>query len=360
MNAYGYITHPLALRSGKVEVIIPHRPKGQNKAQGNEECKYKIRLPEPGQQIVAEVVHVVRRLIEWRKPAYCHVCPVHQFIGQFEYSLDGLGVEQKPEQAEGEHGNDSRKLPFFKVKKQHDERHEQRVEQHKQGNGYHAGVWRAHFQRLHQRGKGYGLTRAGIAQNGRCFAPHVSDKGLGHAHKRGGNQNKGQIGGGGGHDVYCLSGDPCPAVNAHEVKGRPAGDEGHIREQQQKQQRGEQYGIGIPEGPDKRFHDLHRRFIFPRKLHCLVGQQKAQNKGEAKSDNDAGVFVPLTEVVFRYGKNLFQLHMRSSLLFAAYANARAMRTLNSISSTATPTLPNIQREEGLSHSRGYSTNSLSK
>lgn len=132
MNAYGYITHPLALRSCEVKVIIPHRPKGQNKAQGNEECKYKIRLPEPGQQIVAEVVHVVRRLIEWRKPAYCHVCLVHQFIGKFEYSLDGLRIEKKAEQAESKHADHPRKLPFFEVKKQHDERHEQRVKEHEQ------------------------------------------------------------------------------------------------------------------------------------------------------------------------------------------------------------------------------------
>ena len=48
---------------------------------------------QPGQQIVAEVVHVIRCLIQRRKPAHRNVGLVHERIRQFEYSLYGLGVE---------------------------------------------------------------------------------------------------------------------------------------------------------------------------------------------------------------------------------------------------------------------------
>lgn len=305
-------------------------------------------------------MHMVGGMVQRRQPAHGNVCLVHQFVRQPEYRLDGLRIQKKPEQAEREHGNDPRELPFFEVEQQHYEYHQQRVQEHQQEYRFHADVGCAHFQRFYQGWQSNGLPRAGIAQNGCGLRPHVADKALPHADEGGGNEDKRKVDKSGQDDIHRLSHEPCFAVNAHQVKWRAAGDERHISKEQQQKERGKQNGIAVSKGPHKGFHELHGGIVFLGELHRLIRKQKAQHEGQAEGDNDAGVFVPLAEVVFRYGKDPFQLHMRSSLLFAAYAKARAMSTLNSISSTATPTLPNIQREEGLSHSRGYSTNSLLK
>lgn len=360
MNAYSCITHTLTFRSCEIKAIFPHRPKRHIEAQGDEYAENKVSLPKPRQQVVTEVVHVVRRLIERRKPADSHVRLVHQLIRQLEYGLYGLRVEKKAEQAERKHGYYPRKLPFFQVEQQHDKYHQQRVKEHEQENRRHALIRAAHFKRFDKRRQRNLLPRAGIAEDCGGFRPHIADKALPHTDEGGGDEYERKVDKRGQGYIYRLPHEPCFAVYPHEVKGRAAGYKGHIRKQQQQEQRGKQDGVAVPEGPDEGFHKLHGGIVFLCELDRLVREQKAQHEGKAEGDDDAGVFVPLAEVVFSHGKNLFQLHMRSSLLFAANAKPSPMSTLNSMSSTATPILPNIHFDEGLSHSRGYSTNSLSK
>ena len=200
-----------------------------------------MRLPEPGQQIVAEVVHVVGGMVERRQPAHRHVCFVHKIVGKLEYCLYGLRVEKKAEQAEREHGHNSRKLAFFKVKQQHGKHHQQRVEQHQQEYRAHTFIRAAHLQRFHKRGQRDFFPRAGVAQNGCGFRPHVADKALPHADEGCGHKDKRQIEECCEDDIQRLSHEPGFAVDAHQVKRCSRTDERHIRKQQQKQQGGKKY-----------------------------------------------------------------------------------------------------------------------
>ena len=41
---------------------------------------YKIRLPQPWQQVVAEVVHMVGGVVQWGQPAHGHIGLIHQLV----------------------------------------------------------------------------------------------------------------------------------------------------------------------------------------------------------------------------------------------------------------------------------------
>ena len=92
---------------------------------------------------------------------------------------------------------------------------------------------------------------------------------------------------------------------------------------------------------------------------ALSESRKQSTKARQKVITILG-FLCQRRKLYGHGEDLLRLHILSSLLFAAYAKARAISRLNSMSSTATPILPNTHLEDGLSHSRGYSTKSLSK
>lgn len=150
----------------------------------------------------------------------------------------GLRIQQKSVQTERKHADHAAELPFFQIEQQHDEHHEQGVEQHEQKDGEHTGVWRTHFKRLYKGGKCNCLSCARVAKNRRRLAPHIAHKALRHADEGGGDEDKDKVDGSRHDDIYCLSCDPSLAVYAHKVKGSAAGYERHIRKEQEQQQGG--------------------------------------------------------------------------------------------------------------------------
>jgi hypothetical protein len=85
---------------------------------------------------------------------------------------------------------------------------------------------------------------------------------------------------------------PDRAVCSHKIEGRPRADKGHIREQQKKQQGGEQYGVAVSKRPHKSFDDLHGGLVLLRELYRLGGEQKTQDERQCKGYEYARVLMP--------------------------------------------------------------------
>ena len=60
---FDHILHMSSLRSCKAEIITLCRPDGREIEDHGQPCKNAIRLPQPGQLVVAKVMHMVGRLI---------------------------------------------------------------------------------------------------------------------------------------------------------------------------------------------------------------------------------------------------------------------------------------------------------
>ena len=195
-------------------------------------------MPQPWQQVIAEVVHMVGGVVQGREPAHRHIGLIHQLIRQLEDGLDGLGVEQEPIQGKSHRPGHAAQLPLMEVAGQHDEGEQQGVQEHEQEDGGHALVGTAHFQGFHQGGQSNGLSCPGIAQDGRGLRPHVPRKGLAHTHEGRGRQHKQQIEEGGQGHVDGLAQEPGSPVHAAQKEGGARGEAGHIRKEQQKKQAG--------------------------------------------------------------------------------------------------------------------------
>ena len=296
---------------------------------------------------------MVGGVVQWGQPAHGHIGLIHQLVRQLENGLDGLGVEQEPIQGKPHCPGHAAQLALMEVAGQHDEGEQQGVQEHEQEDGGHALIGPAHLQGFDQGGQGHGLTCPGIAQDGRGLRPHVPHEGLAHTHKGGGNQHEQQVKEGGQGHIDGLAQEPGSPVHAAQEEGGTGGETGHVREEQQEQEAGQQDGIAVPKGPDKGLHDLHGGFVFLGELHGLIRKEEAQHKGQGKGEIDAGVAAPAPKMALGHDAGLTEsFHIWRSLLFAAQAKSRAMRALNSSSSTATPTRPNTHLLEGFSHSRG--------
>ena len=73
-----------------------------------------------GKQVVTEIVHVVRRLIERREPADGHVGFVKQLVRQLENLLKQLRVQQETKQAERKRRRNARGFATPDIDKQHE------------------------------------------------------------------------------------------------------------------------------------------------------------------------------------------------------------------------------------------------
>ena len=192
-------------------------------------------MPEPGQLVIAEVVHMVGSLIQWRHPADNDVCNVVSFIRQLQNKLNGVRLHQNAVHAVNQHTDDPRCLSEAKIAQKHEHNHNAGIAQHKKEDGNHALVRPAHFQGLHQCGDGDPLSRIGVTQDCRRGAPHISGEGLAHGEKHSADQYEQQVHERGCQNVNHLPGDPGSPFGAHQIERRPGGQEGHIRKEQHQQ-----------------------------------------------------------------------------------------------------------------------------
>lgn len=249
-------------------------------------------------------MHVVSGMVQRREPPDGYVRLVRQLIRELEERLERLRVQEEPEQAQGKRAHHARALPLPEVAKEHDEREQERIEQHEQEDRAHALIWAAHLERFDERREGDALARAGIAQDGGSLRPHVADEALPHADEARRREDEEQVKERGHGDVERLPGDPGPAVDAHQIKRRAGGDERHVRKEQQQQERGKEDGVAVPERPDESLHQLHGRPIFHGEADSLVRKQEAEHEREGKREEDARVLMPAAEIVLRDGADL--------------------------------------------------------
>lgn len=247
---------------------------------------------------------MVGGVVQWGQPAHGHIGLIHQLVRQLENGLDGLGVEQEPIQGKPHCPGHAAQLALMEVAGQHDEGEQQGVQEHEQEDGGHALIGPAHLQGFDQGGQGHGLTCPGIAQDGRGLRPHVPHEGLAHTHKGGGNQHEQQVKEGGQGHIDGLAQEPGSPVHAAQEEGGTGGETGHVREEQQEQEAGQQDGIAVPKGPDKGLHDLHGGFVFLGELHGLIRKEEAQHKGQGKGEIDAGVSAPAAKMVLGHHPGL--------------------------------------------------------
>lgn len=227
-------------------------------------------MPEPGQLVIAEVVHMVGSLIQGRHPADDDVCNVIRLVRQFQNELDGVRLHQDAIYTVHQYTDHTRRLPEPEVAQKHQHHHDAGIAQHEKEDGNHTLVRPAHFQGFHQCGDGDPLSRIGVAQNCRRRAPHIGGEGLAHGEKHGADQHEQQIHKGGCQNVDYLPGDPGSPFGSHQIKRRPRGQEGHIRKEQHQQHRGQENGITVTKVPDEHLHKLHGGVMLHSKGHCLV------------------------------------------------------------------------------------------
>ena len=249
-------------------------------------------------------MHVVGGLVEGRGPAHDHVGLVDEVVRQMHYVLEEAGVQEEPEEAEPEGPHDPRAPPLEELAEEHDERQDQGVEEHEQEDGRRALVGPGHLQRLHQRRQGHGLPRPGVAQYGGGLGPHVADKAVLGADQGRGSEDEQHVEEGGEGQVNELPPGPGPPPHAHQVVGHARPQKGHVHEQQHQQERDEQNGVGVPEGPHEGLEGLHGRAHVVGEGGRLVGQQEAEDEGQGKREIDAHVPPPHAEVVPDHGPDL--------------------------------------------------------
>ena len=227
-------------------------------------------MPEPGQLVIAEVVHMIGSLVQGRYPADDDVGNVVGLIWQLQNKLNGVRLHEDAVHAVHQHADHPRRLSEPEVAQEHEHNHNAGITQHEKEDGRHALVRPAHFQGFHQCGDGDPLSRIGVAQNCRRGAPHVGGEGLTHGEKHGADQHEQQIHKGGCQNVNYLPGDPGSPLGAYQIQGCAGGQEGHIRKEQHQQHRGQEDRIAVTKVPDEYFHQLHGSIMLHGKGHGLV------------------------------------------------------------------------------------------
>lgn len=237
-------------------------------------------MPEPGQLVIAEVVHMVGGLVQGRHPANDDVCDVIGFIRQLQNKLDGVRLHEDAVHAVHQHADYPRRLSKPEVAQEHEHDHNAGVAQHKEEDGQHALIGPAHFQGFHQCGDGDPHSRIGVAQNRRRRAPHIGGEGMTYGEEHSTDQNEQQIHKGGYQNVNDLPGDPDSPFGAYQIQGRTRGQEGHIRKKQHQKHRGQQDRAAVTKVPDKHFYKLHGGVMLHGKGNGLVRKQETQNEGQ--------------------------------------------------------------------------------
>lgn len=180
-------------------------------------------------------MHVVCRVLQWRKPCGPQVGDIHLLVGKLHKSVEGLRVYEVAVQAEYEHSRDAPELAFAYIDDEHYRHHEQRIQKHKKEYGSHTFVRRAHLECLYKRRERYCLARARIPQYRGRLAPHVAYEALAHADKRGRNEYEQHVYERSKTDIEYLAPHPRGAPYARKVIWHPRAEEGHVGEQQNEQ-----------------------------------------------------------------------------------------------------------------------------
>ena len=107
---------------------MPNRQQVADQQHQEQAAEQQVRLPESRQQVIAEIVHMVRCLIERRQPAHPDPGLVSQLRGQMEEILQILRIQQKTEDGECKYADNSRRMPFPYPEEQQQKRHDQRIE----------------------------------------------------------------------------------------------------------------------------------------------------------------------------------------------------------------------------------------
>ena len=94
-----------------------------------------------------------------------------------------------------------------------------------------------------------------------------------------------------------LSPRPRRPLHANEIIRHARAEERDIRKEQHQEQRDQQYGVCVAEGPDERLERLHRRVHVVGEACRLVGKQEAQDERKRERQHDADVFAPHAEVI---------------------------------------------------------------
>ena len=227
----------ILISAAEVEVVFSHRAKRQYEAQHDKHAKYRICHPHARQQIVPEVMHVVRRVLQRREPCGPQVRDIHLLLVQLHKRVKRLRVQQEAVKAEYEYAGNTPELAAADIDHEHDGHHEQCVEQHEQKYRTHAFIRCGHLERFDKRGQRHSFARSRVPEYCGGFTPHVADKALPHTDKRGGDKHKQHIGRRRKADVEYLPPKPCAAAYARQIVRHTRAKERHVREQQHKQQR---------------------------------------------------------------------------------------------------------------------------
>ena len=224
------------LRTEEHKVVSADRKQDTNHQQHDQPAEDRVGLPQARQQIVAEVVHVIGRLIEGTEPAHGDVCLIHQLIREVEHLLDQLRVEEQPVEREAERRNHARALAAQQFEQEHHQRKHERVQQHQEEDRFGALVRARHLERFDEGGECHRLARAGIAENRSRLRPHIADKAVLHADQRRCDQNENHIDERGEDQIDQLSPRPCRPLHANQIIRHARAEKRNIRKQQNQQQ----------------------------------------------------------------------------------------------------------------------------
>ena len=227
--------------SQEMEIVFAQRTQRQHKQQYNRNSKDQVCLPEPRQQVIAKVMHVIGRLIQRREPPNRHVRFVKQLVRQFKDLLEQLWIEQKPKQAERKRRRDARGLAALDIDIQHEKYHHERVEQHEQQNRRGAFIRTAQLECLDQCRQRDRLSSAGVAKNRRRLRPHVADEAIPHADDRRRSEDEDDIQHRCERDIERLPGEPRAPLHANEIIRHAHAEKRHIDEQKHQQKRNQQH-----------------------------------------------------------------------------------------------------------------------
>ena len=252
-------------------------------------------------------MHVVGGLVERRGPAHDHIGLVDELVGEVHHVLEEGGIEEEPKEGEAEGPHDPGAAALLELAEEHDEAEDQGVEEHEEEDGPGALIGPGHLQGLHEGRQGHRLPRPGVAQNGRGLGPHVAQEAVLRADQGRGRKDEQHIEEGGQRQVDQLPPGPGPPPHAHQVVGHPRAQKGHVHEQQHQQERDEQNGVGVPEGPHEGLEGLHGRAHVVGEGRRLVGQQEAEDEGQGEGEIDAHVPPPHAKVIPDHCKDLPEL-----------------------------------------------------